>query len=84
MNNDLIDLDDLEPSAADLDEIEAEWPVIEAEMGVLDAEIAALSHPGGPSPMDWRRVRRAERQLLAVCVRHALGAVAVEIPTEVA
>ena len=60
-----------EPTAADLAAIEAEWPVIEAELGVLDAEIAALSHDGGPSALDWRRVRRARRQLLAVLGCHA-------------
>jgi Family of unknown function (DUF6284) len=60
---------DMEPSAADLAAIEAEWPVIEAELGVLDAEIAALTHDGGPSALDWRRVRRARRQLLAVIGR---------------
>jgi hypothetical protein len=63
------DLD--EPSAADLDAIEAEWPVIAAELGVLDAEIAALAHDGGPSALEWRRVRRARRQLLATIGRHA-------------
>lgn len=75
---------DMEPSAADLDEIEAEWPVIEAELSVLDAEIAAASHPGGPSPMDWRRIRRAQRQLLAVCARHATPATLVNALAEVA
>jgi hypothetical protein len=53
-------------------------------LGVLDAEIAAASHPGGPSPVDWRRIRRAERQLLAVRARHAPGAAAAGIPAEVA
>ena len=62
---------DIEPTAADLDAIEAEWPVIEAELGVLDAEIAALSHAGGPSALDWRRLRRARRRLLTVRARHA-------------
>jgi hypothetical protein len=56
---------DMEPTAADLDAIEAEWPVIEAELGVLDAEIAMLAAIGGPSPLDWRRLRRARRRLLA-------------------
>ncbi len=62
---------DREPTPADLAAIEAEWPVIEAELGVLDAEIAALTHDGGPSALDWRRVRRARRQLLAVIGRQA-------------
>jgi hypothetical protein len=56
---------DMEPTAADLNAIEAEWPVIEAELAVLDAEISALTAPGGPSPLDRRRVRRALRRLLA-------------------
>jgi hypothetical protein len=58
-----MNLDDMEPTAADLDAIEAEWPVIEAELAVLDAEIAVLSTAGGPSPVDWR-LRRARRRLL--------------------
>lgn len=59
-----MDLYDREPSAADLDAIEAEWPLIEADLAVLDAEIAALSHAGGPTPLDWRRLRRSRRRLL--------------------
>jgi hypothetical protein len=57
-----------EPTAADLRAIEAEWPLIEAELAVVDAEIR-LAAAGGPSPLDWRRLRRAERQALAVAVR---------------
>jgi hypothetical protein len=50
---------------ADLAAIEAEWPAIEAELAALDAEIAAaLSGPGGLSPLDWRRARRAQRRAL--------------------
>lgn len=62
----------MEPTAADLAEIEAEWPVIEAELAVLDAEIAALANPGGPSPLDQRRIRRARRRLLATIARQTL------------
>jgi hypothetical protein len=65
-----MDAYDMEPTPADLAAIEAEWPVIEAELGVLDAEIAALSHDG-PAPLDWRRVRRARRQLLAALAQRA-------------
>jgi hypothetical protein len=53
-----------EPTAADLAAIEAEWPLIEAELAVLDAQITAASAPG-PSPLDWRRMRRAQRRVLA-------------------
>jgi hypothetical protein len=53
-----------EPSRADLASIEHEWPLIEAEMAVLDAEILILAADGGPSPLDWRRLRRAEQRVL--------------------
>jgi hypothetical protein len=53
-----------EPSRAELKAIEAEWPVIEAELAVVDAEIRALSTEGGPSPLDWRRLRRAEARVM--------------------
>jgi hypothetical protein len=53
-----------EPTAADLAAIEAEWPVIEAQLDVLDAQIIMLA-PGGPVPLDWRRLRRAQRRVLA-------------------
>jgi Family of unknown function (DUF6284) len=58
-----------EPSAADLAAIEAEWPLIEAELAVVEAEIR-LATASGPSPLSWRRLRRAERQVLAAAVRH--------------
>ncbi|MEO3780930.1 DUF6284 family protein [Micromonospora sp. B11E3] len=50
-----------EPTAADLAAIEAEWPLIAAELDLLDAEITMLyaEDHGGPSPLDWRRLRRA-------------------------
>ncbi len=57
------------PTAAELVAIEAQWPLIEAELAVLDAEIVALSAVGGPSPLDWRRLRRAERRMLAARLR---------------
>jgi hypothetical protein len=60
-----------EPTAADLAAIEAEWPLIDAELGVLDAEITMLAAAGGPSPLDWRRLRRAQRRALAARVRLA-------------
>lgn len=55
-----------EPTADDLAAIEAEWPLIEAELTLVDAEIRTLSAAGGPSPLDWRRLRRAQRQVLAI------------------
>jgi hypothetical protein len=62
---------DQEPTAAELAAIEAEWPLIDAELAVLDAEIRALSAIGGPSPLDWRRLRRAQRRVLAASLRQA-------------
>ena len=66
-----MDAYDMEPTAPDLDVIEAEWPVIEAELGVLDAEIAAITAAGGPSSLDWRRLRRARRRLLTAVAQRA-------------
>ncbi|WP_431887025.1 DUF6284 family protein [Micromonospora wenchangensis] len=54
-----------EPTAADLAAIDAEWPLIAAELDVLDAEITmlyAIDH-GGPTALDWRRLRRAEARV---------------------
>jgi hypothetical protein len=64
-----------DPVAADLAAIEAEWPLIEAELAVLDAQIRMLSAAGGPSPLDWRRLRRARRQVIAARVRMVPAAV---------
>ncbi|PSK63071.1 hypothetical protein B0E53_04988 [Micromonospora sp. MH33] len=54
-----------EPTAADLAAIEVEWPLIAAELDVLDAEISMIyaEDHGGPSPLDWRRLRRAEARV---------------------
>jgi hypothetical protein len=53
-----------EPSPMDLAAIEVEWPLIEAELALLDAEIIALYTVGGPSPLDRRRIRRAEQRVM--------------------
>ncbi|GAB3814525.1 DUF6284 family protein [Kribbella italica] len=55
-----------DPSAADLAEIEQEWPLIAAELDLLDAEIAYITAGPAASVLDRRRVRRAERRVLAV------------------
>jgi hypothetical protein len=52
-----------EPTAQDLDAIEREWPLIEAEIALLDAEIHVLTADGGPSVLDWRRLRHAEARV---------------------
>ena len=54
-----------EPTGADLAGIDAEWPLIDAELALLDAEITILyaDDNGGPSPLDWRRLRRAEARV---------------------
>jgi hypothetical protein len=53
------------PSPHELAAIEDEWPVIEAGIAVVDAEIALLvaADRGGPTPLDWRRLRRAEARV---------------------
>ena len=52
-----------EPTAGELAQIEAEEPLIAAELDVLDAEIALIS-ASRPSALDWRRLRRAQAQLI--------------------
>ncbi|MCX5119898.1 DUF6284 family protein [Micromonospora sp. NBC_00362] len=54
-----------DPTAADLAAIDAEWPLIAADLDLLDAEITLLyaEDHGGPSPLDWRRLRRAEARV---------------------
>ncbi|WP_327033920.1 DUF6284 family protein [Micromonospora ureilytica] len=54
-----------EPTAADLAAIDAEWPLIAAELDLLDAEITLIyaEDHGGPTELDWRRLRRAEARV---------------------
>ncbi|MEU8051788.1 DUF6284 family protein [Micromonospora haikouensis] len=54
------------PAAADLAAIEQEWPLIAADLDLLDAEIAMLyaADDGGPTALDWRRLRRAEARVI--------------------
>jgi Family of unknown function (DUF6284) len=56
--------DDVEPTAAELAQIEREWPLIAAEVAVVEAEILALCAKPGPSELDWQRLRRARRRVL--------------------
>ena len=69
------DADPAGPTQAELAAIEREWPLIEAELALTDAEIHALNVRGGPSPLDWRRLRRAEQRVL----REAFAFVASEL-----
>jgi hypothetical protein len=62
-----------EPSVAELAAIEAEQPLIDAELALLDVEIRRLLAGVGPSLLDWRRLRRAERRVLAARVRLLAG-----------
>lgn len=66
-----------EPSAADLDAIEAEWPLIAADLDLLDAEIALINAAdhGGPTVLDWRRLRRAEARVTRVAAELAVNPV---------
>lgn len=68
-----LDATDVGPAAEELAAIEAEWPLIEAELAVLDAEIALINAAdrGGPSPLDWRRLRRAEARVTRVAAEVA-------------
>ena len=53
------------PSADDLAALVAQEPLIAAELDLLAAEINNLyaEERGGPFPMDWRRLRRAEARV---------------------
>ncbi|MFJ8582642.1 DUF6284 family protein [Micromonospora sp. NPDC093277] len=59
-----------EPAAADLAAIDREWPLIAAELDLLDAEITMLyaEDHGGPTELDWRRLRRAEARVTRAAV----------------
>jgi hypothetical protein len=63
-----------EPSPDDLAAIEDEWPLIDAELALLDAEITILyaADRGGPSPMDRRRLRRAEARVTRIAAELAV------------
>jgi hypothetical protein len=52
------------PTAADLAAIEAEWPLIAAELELTKAEIDLLTAQPHPTDLDWRRLRRAEAQVM--------------------
>ncbi|GAA1723859.1 DUF6284 family protein [Fodinicola feengrottensis] len=56
------------PTDAELLEIEREWPALEAELALVDEEIRILTVEGGPTLLDWRRLRRAEHR--ALMARH--------------
>ena len=61
------------PTPDDLAAIDAEMPLIVAELDVLDAQIRNLyaADRGGPFPMDWRRLRRAEARVTRVAAELA-------------
>jgi hypothetical protein len=63
---------DHEPTAADLAAIATEQPLIDAELAWLDAEIAMLNADdrGGPTALDWRRLRRAEARVIRETFAH--------------
>ena len=69
MHTHLFDRD--EPTAEDLAAIEAEMPLIEAGIDLVDAEIRMLTAVGGPSPLDWRRLRRAEAAVTRIAAELA-------------
>ncbi|MEU7097741.1 DUF6284 family protein [Streptomyces longwoodensis] len=58
--------DFMEPTNAELDEIEREMPVILADIELLDAQILTLDRT--PTEVDARRIRRARRRALAARV----------------
>lgn len=60
-----------EPDREELAAIEAEMPLIEAEMAVVDAEARIITAPGGPSPLDWLRLRHAQARVARVAAELA-------------
>ncbi len=60
-------VDEVEPSASELAEIEREWPLIEAEMAVVEAEVMLMCS-ARPSELDWQRLRSARRRVLRAAV----------------
>ncbi|HLL66809.1 MAG TPA: DUF6284 family protein [Micromonosporaceae bacterium] len=68
----MLSLDLPEPTPSDLAAIEDEWPIVEAGLAVLNAQIAMIyaEDRGGPTPLDWRRLRRAEQRLLRAALDH--------------
>ncbi|GAA3962925.1 DUF6284 family protein [Actinoplanes auranticolor] len=54
------------PTPDDLAAIEAEQPLISRELEWLEIEITLLNgyDRGGPSLLDWRRLRRAEARVI--------------------
>jgi hypothetical protein len=62
----LVAADSDSPSAAELAAIEQEWPLVAAELDLLDAEISFITAGPAASVLDRRRIRRAQRRVLAV------------------
>ncbi|GAA1546790.1 hypothetical protein GCM10009827_078730 [Dactylosporangium maewongense] len=54
----------VEPTAADLAEIERESDLIDAEIDLVQAEILLITAEPGPTVIDWHRVRRAEARVM--------------------
>lgn len=75
-----------EPTAADLALIDAERPLIDAELAWLDAEITLLAadERGGPTDMDWRRLRRAEARVIRETFAHVARRTATSRPLRAA
>ncbi len=71
--------DETGPIVADLATTEAEWPLMDADLAVVNAAIRLLPAVGGPSPLDWRRLRRARRRVLSARLR-----LAAPVPADVA
>lgn len=66
------DVDSTGPTAVDLAGIDHEWPLIAAELDQLDAEIRLIyaEDRGGPTDLDWQRVRSARRRVLRAAAAH--------------
>ncbi|MEW2510559.1 DUF6284 family protein [Streptomyces sp. NPDC046870] len=74
--------DFMEPTDAELDEIEREMPLILADVDLLDAHIVTLDRT--PTEMDERRIRRARRRALAARVALVNRAAGASLPGDAA
>jgi hypothetical protein len=59
-----------EPTPAHLAAIEREQRLLEAEIALVDAEIRFLTAEPAPTQLDWRRLRRVLREMVAVVERY--------------
>ncbi len=66
-----IEADAVEPTNAELDDIDAEWPVIAAELDLLDVQLAIMDGVGPMDEFEVRRLRHARRAVIRATLAYA-------------